>query len=221
MANELKDISKLGILGGSFDPPHEGHLAMARKAMEIFGLDKILFVPCHQNPLKDFSGHASPYHRYVMTQLATLIEPNFLVTPLEINRKGKSFTIDTLRDIHKTGYSLFLLMGMDSFMTIGKWHDATEIPKLARIVVFARDENCPPDADIPPEIAKDSTIIGGFDMDISSTEIRKKIRVGESVDREISPTVSVYIKKYELYQHFRDQNRLIDDPIKNYFIKGI
>lgn len=216
----MENIEKIGILGGSFDPPHEGHLAMARKAREMFELDKILFVPCYENPLKDFSGYASPYHRYVMTQLAALIEPDFLVTPLEINKKGKSYTIDTLRDIKKTNYELFLIMGMDAFLTIGKWKDVDEIVSLSRIAVFARNENVE-NSDVPSEIARQSIIVGGFDIDISSTEIRRKIRSGEPVEREIPPMVNIYIQKYELYLHFRDQNRLIENPIKDYFVKGI
>lgn len=216
----MDDIVKIGVFGGSFDPPHEGHLAMARKAIEIFHLDRVLFVPCYQNPLKDFSGHASPFHRYVMTQLATLVEPNFLVTPIEVNKKGKSYTIDTLKDIKKTGFELYLLMGMDAFLTIGKWKDAFEIPKLSKIAVFTRNEKVE-ESDVPAEIASQSIMISGFEMSVSSTEIRKKVRDGEPINRDVAPTVEIYIKKYDLYRHFRDQNRLIEDPIKDYFIKGI
>jgi len=167
--------------------------------------------------MKDITGHASPFHRYVMTQLATLVEPNYVVTPLELNRKGKSYTIDTLKDLKKTGYELHLLMGMDAFVTIGKWKDINSFPEYCNIVIFTRDE-FKWEIDIPSEIRKISNVVTGFDVDVSSTEIRKKVRTGENIDREVSPMVQVYIRKYELYRNFRDQNRLIDNPPKDYFL---
>ena len=213
----MEKIKKIGLLGGSFDPPHRGHLEMARKAIEISGLDLVVFVPCHQNPLKDFTGYASPFHRYVMTQLAALVEERFLVTPIEINRKGKSYMIETLKDLKKTGYEICLLMGMDAFLTIGKWKDVSQFPEYCQIMVFTRDE-APEKTDLPSEILEISNMVSGFNIDLSSTEIRKKVRNGEPINHEVPPMVEIYIQKYELYRHFRDQNRLIDNPPKDYFI---
>lgn len=216
----MEKIEKIGIIGGSFDPPHEAHLAMARKARDEFSLDQIIFVPCHQNPLKDFTGHASPHHRYVMCQLATLVEDDFPVTPIELNRGGLSYTIDTLREIARTGFELFLIIGMDSFLTINEWKDSHLYPELCKLIVFSREKESNIEK-IPDEILRVSSFITGFDMNVSSTEIRKKVRSGEGIDRDVAPMVDVYIRKYELYKHFRDQNRLIDDQPKEFFIKGI
>jgi nicotinate-nucleotide adenylyltransferase len=217
----VKDDMKIGVFGGSFDPPHEAHLAMARLAIDKFSLDKILFVPCFQNPLKDITGHASPFHRYVMAQLASLVEDDFLVTPLEIRRQGISYTIDTLKDLSKTGYELFLIMGLDAFRTIGKWKDSDLFHEYCNLIVFTRDGyDSSADDHIPQSILDSTFFLNGFDMKISSTEIRKAIRDGGSTQGFIPTTVKLYIDKYELYRHFRDQNRLIDDPIKEFFIKG-
>ena len=211
--------SRIGIFGGSFDPPHEAHLAMARIARDKFELERVVFVPCNQNPLRDITGHASPFHRFVMTQLATLVEDGFMVTPLELNRGGKSYTIDTLSAFHRTQCKLFLMMGMDSFQTLERWKGIEKYPELCELIVFSRDTE-KPENNIDENLLRVSHFIPGFDMDISSTEIRKKVRLGESLDNSISPMVKVYIGKYELYQHFRDQNRLINDPIADFFIKG-
>jgi nicotinate-nucleotide adenylyltransferase len=211
--------SRIGIFGGSFDPPHEAHLAMARIASERFELERVVFVPCNQNPLRDITGHASPFHRYVLTQLATLVEDKFLVTPLELNRGGMSYTIDTLNAFHRTECKLFLIMGADSFQTIDRWKSVEKYSSLCELIVFSRDAEKPENV-IDENILGISHFVSGFDMDISSTEIRKKVRLGESLDNSISPMVKVYIEKYELYQHFRDQNRLINDPIGDFFVKG-
>ncbi|MBU1022644.1 nicotinate-nucleotide adenylyltransferase [bacterium] len=216
----MENIKRLGILGGSFDPPHEAHLAMARKACNAFKLDKVMFIPCHQNPLKDITGHASPYHRVTMCQLATLVEDDFPVTPLEVIRGGISFTIDTLKDLKKTGAELHLLLGLDSYLTIGEWKDADLYPKYCKLIVFTRDGDFE-DKVVPAKIRKITQFITGFDMPISSTDIRKMVRSGKKIERLVTPLVDVYIKKYELYKHFRDQNRLIDDPIKKFFLRGV
>lgn len=215
----MEKIRKIGIIGGTFDPPHEAHLAIARLARDTFNLDSVLLVPCNQNPMKDFTGYASPHHRYVMCQLATLVEKDFPVSPIELNRGGISYTIDTLRDIARTGFELFLIVGMDAYLTISEWKDSELYPELCDFIVFSREEDIKVGS-VSDKILKSSHFVGGFDMDVSSTQIRKKVRNNENIDRDVAPMVGVYIKKYELYKHFRDQNRLIDNHPKDFFIKG-
>ena len=138
---------KIGIYGGTFDPPHLGHMEAARAAIAVLGLDKLIFIPAKQPPHKVLSAEsAAPEQRLEMTRLMAdgLLLPGITsVSDLELNRTGKSYTVDTLR-VLKARFpedELWLLMGTDMFLTLQTWYQAEEIMKLAGIAAFARTES--------------------------------------------------------------------------------
>jgi nicotinate-nucleotide adenylyltransferase len=131
----------LGILGGTFDPIHHGHLDAARAVQHAFALDRVLFVPAHVPPHRLRSPHASAYHRFAMTALATLDEPGFEVSDLELARPGPSYTADTLARLGREGWTplqLFFITGVDAFAEIATWHRYPELLDLAHFVVVTR-----------------------------------------------------------------------------------
>ena len=138
---------KIGIYGGTFDPPHLGHMEAARAAIAVLGLDKLIFIPAKQPPHKVLSAEsAAPEQRLEMTRLMAdgLLLPDVTsVSDLELNRTGKSYTVDTLRVLKERfpEDELWLLMGTDMFLTLQTWYQAEEIMKLAGIAAFARTES--------------------------------------------------------------------------------
>lgn len=138
---------KIGIYGGTFDPPHLGHMEAARAAIAVLGLDKLLFIPAKQPPHKQLSSNsASPEQRLAMTELMAdgLLMPGVVdVSDLELKREGKSYTSDTLRELKNRfpDGELWLLMGTDMFMTLQNWHESEQIMAMAGIAAFARTES--------------------------------------------------------------------------------
>lgn len=138
---------KIGIYGGTFDPPHLGHMEAARASVAVLGLDKLIFMPAKQPPHKQLSPNsASPEQRLAMTELMAdgLLLPRVTeVSDLELKREGKSYTSDTLRELKKSypEDELWLLMGTDMFLTLQNWHEADQIMQMAGIAAFARAES--------------------------------------------------------------------------------
>ncbi|MFC5860836.1 nicotinate (nicotinamide) nucleotide adenylyltransferase [Acidicapsa dinghuensis] len=141
------DLRRVAFFGGSFDPPHLGHLAIARAAREALSLDRVLFAPVGLQPLKPLGSSANFDDRVAMTRLAIAQEPGFEVSLLDAPKPGETgatranYTIDTLRRLRKmlpAGSELFLLLGADSFRTLHHWHQAAEIPFVARLIVASR-----------------------------------------------------------------------------------
>lgn len=131
----------IGILGGTFDPIHHGHLDAARAVQHAFALDRVLFVPAHVPPHRLRSPHASGHHRFAMTALATLDEPGFEVSDLELARPGPSYTAETLARLAGEGWTpleLFFIIGVDAFAEIATWHRYPELLDLAHFVVVTR-----------------------------------------------------------------------------------
>jgi len=132
---------RLGIMGGTFDPIHLGHLRAAEEIYWAFGLDRIIFVPAARPPHKDEVVVASALHRYEMVSLATVFTPYFTVSPIELTRPGKSYSVETLREFQKmygANTSLYFVVGVDAFLGMSGWRQARELFKLARIIVTAR-----------------------------------------------------------------------------------
>ena len=138
---------KIGIYGGTFDPPHLGHMEAARAAVAVLGLDKLLFVPAKQPPHKQVSeGSAAPEHRLAMTELMAdgLLLPGIAeASALELERPGKSYTVDTLKQLKERfpRDELWLLMGTDMFLTLPNWYEADQIMDMAAVAAFARTES--------------------------------------------------------------------------------
>lgn len=194
--------NRIGILGGTFDPIHNGHLWFAESVREKFLLDKILFIPNKIPPHRDMP-FATEIERYEMLLLATVDVPYFEVLDIEIKRQGKSFVVDTLEEVKKIyeGKELFLLLGMDAFSKFLSWKNPEKIIGLSNLIVGNRGEKII-DRDLEEFIEKHKNRIFFYDfhyLPISAQEIREKIQRGESIKYLVPPLVEKYIYKKELY----------------------
>lgn len=193
---------KIGILGGTFDPPHNGHLAMARAALTTLELDEVIFVPAGKNPLKD--RHASaPRTRFEMTKLAIENEPKFLLTDIEIQRKGPSYTIETLSELnfaHPGEY--WVILGSDSLKSFQEWKNWEKILKLARLAVAVRKPNSLENlqALLPQEIMEKVDVLEMPLQEVSSTDVRVRIQDGKPYAHLLPDAVRRYIESNRLYR---------------------
>jgi nicotinate-nucleotide adenylyltransferase len=186
----------LGIFGGSFDPVHRGHLVVAREAAERLALSRVHLIPAYEQPFKVGAHHASPAHRLAMLRLAVEGDPRFVADAIEIDRGGVSYAIDTLRAF-RTMYpeeALSLLVGADAAADLADWKDATEVAQLARVVVLTRPGTVLPDRSVGHEILDVPAV------DVSATEVRRRVAMGEPIDGLVPPVVAQYIAAHGLYR---------------------
>ena len=196
----------VGIFGGSFSPPHIGHVRAARAFVEAEGLDRLLVIPVALPPHKSSEGVVSPEHRLNMCRLAFGAIDRAEISDCEMRRGGKSYTSDTLEYFTKKGRRLVFLCGTDMFLTLESWHEFRKIFALAKIA-FIRRENT-----VDPEIlrakaddyrrlysAEVSEIVIPA-IEISSTDIRFELGQGIDTTKYLSPEVASYIKEHGLYK---------------------
>jgi len=185
-----------GILGGSFDPVHHGHLIAADRAAEALGLDRVLFVPCGTQPLKPAGPVAAADHRRAMLALALAGHPRFALDPLELERPGPSYTVDTLRALRARdpGERLVLIVGADAAAELPRWRAVDEVARLAEVAVLTR-----PGA---PEVS--SAFVTRFvatpAIEISAREIRARCLAGKSIRYLVPDAVAEYIDRNGLYR---------------------
>ena len=184
---------RVGIFGGTFDPIHVGHLAIANAALESVPLDRIVFIPAKRAPLKEQGPVAGEHERLTMVELAVAGEPRFSVSRLELDREGPSYTVETLERLSGTD-ELFLILGGDALAALPRWKDAERIATLATLVVAER-----PGA---PERPGNAAIIA-FDaprLDISSRELRARAARGRSLRYLVPDAVWRHIEARGLYR---------------------
>lgn len=189
---------RIGIFGGTFDPPHMGHLLAANDAVEILALDRVLFIPAAEQPLKAGAIAAPARDRLAMVGLLLGGDPRFEMDPLEIERGGVSYTVDTLRALHERwqddrALALFLLLGGDVAPTLPQWRESGALATLAEIVWLTRSER----ADEPPPLGRS---IATRRVDVSSTEIRARVRAGRPIRGFVPDAVAEYIERERLYR---------------------
>jgi nicotinate-nucleotide adenylyltransferase len=194
---------KIGILGGSFDPIHNGHIAMAHAAMVQLGLDEVIFIPAHRNPLKEKGPHSSARDRLEMVRLAIANEPKFAVSDQEIYRKGPSYTIDTLDELHAVRPAdYWLIMGIDSVIRFYEWRNYRRLLKLARIACIYRGSE--PSTElwerVQPEIRPFVDQIELDRIHISSTDIRLRLQQRQTVRGLMPEPVETFIQRNGLYK---------------------
>ncbi len=192
---------KIGIFGGTFNPPHYGHLIVAEFIREEARLDKIIFIPCSIPPHKQndeyLSQIASPEHRFEMVRLAINGNKFFEVSDIEIKRGGVSYTIDTVNYFASNfpEEKFYLLIGADQFAEFHTWKKPEEIVKKVNLIVFNR-----PGFVIPQtEFSKFATFITIPNIEISASTIRKRIKLGKSIKYLVPPAVEEYILTNRLY----------------------
>jgi nicotinate-nucleotide adenylyltransferase len=184
-------VSGVGVFGGTFDPVHVGHLAIANAALDELGLGYVYFVPARRSPLKQDGPSASAEDRLAMLTAATADEPRFRVSRVELDRKGPSFTVDTLESLRGEG-ELFLILGSDAYADFARWREPERIRELATIVLAAR-----PGAPNAPSGVRmlDSPL-----MDISSRELRARAARGRSLRYLVPQAALRYIEEHRLYR---------------------
>ena len=200
-------VAKVGVYGGTFDPVHFGHLNLAIEMMEAHRLEEVWFCPAFQNPHKADDPATSPEHRLRMLELAMADIPGFRLLPMEIARGGPSYTIDTLETLlakereSANPRTLYLILGADAMPGFFQWHKAKLIVRLVSLLVGTRtsfDIQC---LEGPPEIC--SALQKGLTpihiMDISSTDIRKRLQQGLYCGHLVPKKVLEYIKFHRLY----------------------
>ena len=186
---------KLAIFGGTFDPIHEAHLAVAHEAADRFQLDRVLFVPAAHPPHKHGVTHASYEDRVRMAELACAGEPRFEVSRLE-EHTGRSYSIDTIEKVKATlapGDELYFVIGADAFAEIGTWHRWREVAGAVHFLVVSRPGH---EYETPPGVVCDR--IDRVELDVSSSGIRRALAAGET-PRGVPPAVLQYALEHRSY----------------------
>ena len=197
---------KIGILGGTFDPIHLGHLEAASAAKRALSLDRVLLLPSRTPPHRPTEPRASVYHRFAMAAIAAA-EHDFSVSDLEVRREGPSYTALTLEALHREGFKpeqLFFITGSDAFAEVGTWHDYPRILQMANFVVVSRPGAPRPSALIPgpqSSIPSAPTLysVEANTPDVSSTDIRRRVGAGEPIDGLVPSGVAGHIRRHHLY----------------------
>jgi nicotinate-nucleotide adenylyltransferase len=226
-------MMRLGVLGGTFNPIHYGHLASANDVWDVFSLDSVIFVPAAIPPHKDLAEIIEPQHRLMMTMLATVSHPHFIVSPVEIERAGASYTVDTiaqLKQLYPEPLSIYFILGIDAFLEIASWRQPDVLLRTCHTIVTSR-----PRHNLYGQVSSSLRQLSGmyphliFDpltqrkgplagpayqvrgtpyqiflqeiagLDISSTDIRRRVKSGRSLRYLIPDLVDAYIRKYQLY----------------------
>jgi nicotinate-nucleotide adenylyltransferase len=190
-AAENKKLKKIAIYGGTFDPIHHAHLILARDALEKLDLDEVLFVPAAISPLKKTAPVASGELRLAMLRAAVKSEPRFSVDDCELRRPPPSYTIDTIEEVRRRNGDAIIccLIGEDNVASLTKWHRFAELEKIVDFVVLDRTGQ-PPTHPYPVIDRK---------IDISATEIRKRVASGRSIGYLVPPAVEKIIRREKLY----------------------
>jgi nicotinate-nucleotide adenylyltransferase len=192
--------SRVGIMGGTFDPIHHGHLVAASEVAHFFSLDEVIFVPTGQPWQKNGRAVSAPEDRYLMTVIATASNPRFAVSRVDIDRPGETYTIDTLRDLRAERgpeTEFFFITGADALAQIISWRDADELFKLAHFVGCTRPGHQLTDSGLPHDKI---SLIEIPALAISSTECRDRVRGGEPIWYLVPDGIVQYISKRRLYQ---------------------
>ena len=202
---------RLGVLGGTFDPVHVGHLVLAEEAREQLGLERVLFVPAGQPWRKAGRRISKGEDRLAMLRLATEDNPAFEVSDLEVARPGPSYTGETLASIRaeRKDVEIYFIMGEDALADLPNWRDPDRIVELAMLAVARRPSDSPEDRDLElMAIAPGREVwLSMPRIDISSSEIRERVRKGLSVRYRVPDAVEVYIHEHKLYGTQRDAAR--------------
>ena len=184
-------MSRVGVFGGTFDPVHVGHLAIANAALEEIPLDRVLFVPARRSPLKGREPQAGAADRLAMLEAALRDEPRFAASRLELDREGPSFTVDTLAALRGEG-ELYLILGSDAIADFARWYEPDRIRSLATILVAAR----PGAPGVPPGVRRLDAPL----LDISSRELRARAARGRSLRYLVPEAALRYIEEHSLYR---------------------
>lgn len=228
--SDSRGARRLGVLGGTFDPIHVGHLDAAGAARAALGLTDVLFIPAHDPPHRPIEPRASAFHRFAMVALALTGWQGYRASDLELRRTGNSYTADTLRTLHGEGWrpwQMFFILGTDAFAEIATWHAFPAVLDLAHFVVVAR-----PGASIERALARTPALGGrtratgapldeggptgiflveAHTRDVSSTAVRERLAAGQAIAGLVPPAVADHIAVHRLYHVDTDLHASIQD----------
>ena len=198
----------VGLMGGTFDPIHIGHLVTAEEARQQFSLDYVIFIPAGVPPHNEKKQVSPAEHRSLMTTLAVMSNPSFIVSRVEVDKKEPSYTIDTLRYFKSSGApgaNLYFITGADAIMEILTWKDYSSLAKLCTFIAVSRPEYplerlSEITADRFPELKSRIHLLEIPALAISSTFIRKRVALGKTIKYLTPEPVEQYIKKHGLYK---------------------
>jgi nicotinate-nucleotide adenylyltransferase len=217
---------RVGVLGGTFDPIHYGHLDAAEAARATLELDEVLFIPAHDPPHKPHDPRASAFHRFAMLALAIQDFPGYRVSDVELDREGASYTADTLRALHRRGFDplrLFFILGADAFADIAAWREFPALLDLAHFVVVARPGTTlgealarTPDLRartrvLPPNVRNADGgpgiyLVEARTRDVASTAVRERLASGAPIDDLVPRPVARHIVAHYLYGAIDDRH---------------
>jgi nicotinate-nucleotide adenylyltransferase len=195
----------IGIFGGTFDPPHLGHLIIATELQYVLGLDRVMFIPAGDPPHKAYQHVSSPQDRVAMLRLALTETPSFAISTVEIDRTGPSYTVDTLRLLTEQieGARLIFLMGEDSLRDLATWREPNQIATLADLAVATRP-GVSVDVDAVhtaiPETRGKVQLVAVPEIGIASRDLRRRAAAGLPIRYQVLPAVDDYIRENGLYR---------------------
>ncbi len=202
---------RIGLMGGTFDPPHLGHVLPVERTASEFNLDQVWFIPAYIPPHKQTEELTDPYHRAAMVALMIQNCSTFLLSTIELRSGHVRFTIDTIEECQKyygPQYQFLLLLGSDSFLEIHTWHEYARLIQLCEIIIMNRGDE---QEELKKKLAHLENVLqvnlserirfaNAPVLPISSTQIRNAVREGRTVSHMLSPEVAAYIRKHSLYQ---------------------
>jgi nicotinate-nucleotide adenylyltransferase len=197
-------MTTIGVMGGTFDPIHVGHLAIGEEAREALALDTVLFVPAGQPPHKPAGSVTSVEHRLAMVELAIADNPAFELSRIEIERPGPSYTVDTVEALVRDADDLVLILSAETFSELPSWHEPERLFEAARMAVVPREGYPAPDpawlAAAFPGREDQVTYLEGPRLGLSSTAIRARVAAGRSIRYLVPDMVGAYIADKQLYR---------------------
>lgn len=198
---------KIGILGGTFDPVHLGHLCIAEEAKAVLGLEKVIMVPAGQPPFKADNPVTAAEHRLQMLKLAVGKRVNIEILTSEMERPGPSYSVDTIAELRQQYGSeadLYFILGWDGLAQLAEWHEPERIIEMCKLAGVARPGSTRPDLtkmeEKLPGITRRVVWLDKTQIDISASEIRQMAARGEAIDHVVPGAVAEYIKENKLYR---------------------
>ncbi len=187
--------TRVGVLGGTFDPIHHGHLAAASEVWSALDLDRVILVPTAAQPFKEPDGPAAVEHRIAMCRLAVADDPRLEVSTVDVDRGGTTYTIDTLRDLRaqRPEDELHFIAGADALARLSEWRDAETLLQLARFVAVTR-----PGHTMSPSSGA-YAVVEAPALDVSSTDVRRRVSEGRPIRYLVPHAVADYIEEHHLY----------------------
>lgn len=197
-------MKRIGILGGTFDPVHLGHLIIAENTAEQVHLDEVMFIPSKTPPLKNINNISEPVHRLNMLKLAVRGNPGFVINDIEINSEGSEpdYTVNTLLKLREQYINeqvkFYLIIGMDQLINLDKWKDPGKLFLLSEVVVINRPGYLV--TQVENEYSRQAIMVPVPNIDISSTDIRYRVSENRSIKYLVTPEVENYIYEHKLYK---------------------